>query len=119
MSQFEKINDNLKMAYSACVKNGFSESAIEQINVSLKAIQNVEGVNEHYKELYDRIKSCLIELQDIGDTIYDDLNKNVFDEERYNYVDNRIDYLKTLFRKYGGNYENLINYYDEISIKFS
>ena len=117
MTQFEKINDNLKMAYSACVKNGFSESAIEQINVSLKAIQNIEDVNEHYKEIYDRIKSCLIELQDICDTINDDLNNNVFDEERYNFIDNRIDYLKTLFRKYGGNYENLINYYNEISNK--
>ena len=117
MSQFEKINDNLKTAYGACVKNGFGESAVEQINVSIKSLQNIENVNSHYRELYERLKSCLIELQDIGDTVYDDLNNNVFDEERFNYVDNRIDYLKTLFRKYGGNYENLINYYEEISKK--
>ena len=117
MSQFEKINDNLKTAYGACVKNGFGESAVEQINVSIKSLQNIENVNSHYRELYERLKSCLIELQDIGDTVYDDLNNNVFDEERFNFVDNRIDYLKTLFRKYGGNYENLINYYEEISKK--
>ena len=117
MSQFEKINENLKTAYGAISKNGFGESSIEQVNVALKSLQNIENVNEHYQELYTRIKSCLIELQDIGDTIYDDLNNNVFDEERFNYVDSRIDFLKTLFRKYGGNYENLINYYDDISQK--
>ena len=117
MSQFEKINDNLKSSYGALVKNGFGESATEQINIAIKAMQNIENVNEHYQELFERLKSSLIELQDVGDTIYEDLNNNVFDEERFEYVDNRIDYLKTLFRKYGGNYENLINYYDEISKK--
>ena len=27
------------------------------------------------------------------------LTKNVFDEERFNYVDNRLDFIKTMFRK--------------------
>lgn len=117
MSQFEKINDNLKLAYETCSKNGFGQSAIEQINSAIKSLQNIENVNEHYHEIYDRMKSCLIELQDINDSIYDDLSNSFFDEERFEYVDNRIDYLKTLFRKYGGNYENLINYYNNISAK--
>ncbi|MBO5954997.1 MAG: DNA repair protein RecN [Clostridia bacterium] len=117
MSQFEKINDNLKTAYGSISKNGFGESSIEQVNSALKSLQNIENVNEHYQELYSRIKSCLIELQDISDTVYDDLNNNVFDEQRFNYVDSRIDFIKTLFRKYGGNYENLINYYDDVSKK--
>ena len=81
MSQFEKINENLKTAYTNCVKNGFSESASEQINSAMKNLQNIENVNEHYHELYERMKSCLIELQDIGDTIYDDLNNNVNNED--------------------------------------
>ncbi len=114
MSQFEKINENLKMAYSCCVKNGFGESAVEQLNSVMKSLQNIDSVREHYHALYESIKSCLIELQDIGDTINDDLNNNVFDEERFDYVDTRIDFIKTLFRKYGGNYENLIKYYNEI-----
>lgn len=117
MSAFEKINENLKNAYFSTMRNSFGESAVEQINVAIRSLQNIENFNEHYKELYDRLKSCLIELQDVGDTIYDDLNNNIFDEERFNYVDERIDFLKTLFRKYGGNYENLINYYNNISQK--
>ena len=117
MTQFEKINDNLKTAYSNCSKNGHSETATELVNITLKAIQNIENINEHYRELSERLKSCLIELQDISDTIHDDINKNVFDEERFEFVDARIDCIKNLFRKYGGNYENLINYYNEITKK--
>jgi len=117
MSQYEKINDNLQLAYGACSKNGFGESAVEQINAAAKAMQNIENVSDHYAELFSRLKSCVIELQDIGDTINEDLSNNVFDQERFDYVDNRIDYLKSLFRKYGGNYESLINYFNDISIK--
>lgn len=117
MSAFEKINDNLKVAYSASIKNAYSESAVEQINMAKKALQNVESFGEDYKELSDRLNGCLIELSDIGDTIYDKLNTNVFDEERFVYVDNRIDYIKSLFRKYGGSYESLKKYNEEITEK--
>lgn len=113
MSQFEKINENLKAVYGLYSKNGFSETAIEQINFAVKSLQNIEQISDHYHEIYERLKSCLIEINDITDAVYEDLNNNVFDEERFNYVDNRIDFIKTLFRKYGGNYENLIKYYNE------
>jgi len=119
MSQFEKINENLKNSYEAISKNGFEESSVSKINSAVKSLQNIDNVNEHYKETAERLKSCLIELQDISDTIYEDLNNNFFDEERFNYVDNRIDFLKSLFRKYGGNYESLMSYYDDISIKLN
>ncbi len=117
MSQFEKINDNLKIAHETLSKSGFEESVIEKIATAKRALQTIENVNNHYNELFERVKSSLIEIQDIADTLSDDLNNIVFDEERFNYVDERIDYLKTLFRKYGGDYDNLKKYYNEISEK--
>ena len=117
MSQFEKINESLKNSYEAISKSGFEESPLEKINSALKLLQNIDNISEHYKETSERLNSCLIELQDISDTIYDDLNNNTFDEERFNFVDSRIDFLKTMFRKYGGSYESLMNYYNDISVK--
>ncbi len=115
MSQFEKINECLKNSYEVISKSGFDDSPISKINAALKSLQSIDNLNEHYKETSDRLSSCLIELQDIADTIYVDLNNNIFDEERFNYVDSRIDFLKSLFRKYGGSYESLISYYNDIS----
>lgn len=117
MNQFEKINNNLKLAYEVFSKSGFEESVLDKINDAKKALQNIESVNSHYKELFERIQSSLLEIQDISYTINDDLNSNVFDAERFNYVDTRIDFLKSLFRKYGGDYLNLKKYHEEISEK--
>ncbi len=117
MSQFEKVNNNLKLAYESCSKSGLGESALELINNSVKALKSIENINEKYHDLYERVNSCLIELQDVNETINDCLNSNVFDEERFNYVDTRIDFIKTMFRKYGGDYISLNNYYNEIKLK--
>lgn len=117
MSQFEKINNSLKEFYTLSAQNSFGESAIELLNQAKKSLTSISDINENYKQIYERITSAIIEIQDINETVENCLNNNEFNEERFNYVDTRIDQFKSLFRKYGGSYESLINYYNEISVK--
>lgn len=114
MQQFEKINQTLENFLYNCDKSQFEAPAVEKIALSLKYIQSISDVSEHYADMAERVQSLLIELKDINETINDDLNKNIFDQNRYNYIDERLDYLKQLFRKYGGNYDKLIEYYNSI-----
>ena len=117
MSQFEKINDCLKNAHDSISVSGFDENPLSRINSATKFLQGIEELNEHYKDTNERLKSCLIELQDIAECLMHDLENNTFDEQRFNYVDTRIDFIKTLFRKYGGSYESMKSYYEEVSLK--
>jgi len=117
MQQFEKINESLKNCYESISKSSFEQSVVDKINVAIKSMQMISNLNIHYEDLLNRLNSVLIEIQDIGDTTYDDLTNNVFDEERFNFVDNRLDFIKSMFRKYGGNYESLNKYYENIKLK--
>lgn len=117
MQQFEKINECLQIANSVCGKNSFEETVLDKLHVASKSIQQIADINSHYAEIAERLKSVLIEIEDLGNTINDDLNSNVFDQERFNFVDNRIDEIKSLFRKYDGNYESLIIYYNSTKEK--
>lgn len=117
MQQYEKINENLKTAYENISKNSYGESGLEKINTAIKSIQNIMQTNIQYEELFNRLKSVQLELDDINETILDCINNNVFDEERFSIIDNRIDYIKTLFRKYGGSYESYNKYYLDIKNK--
>jgi len=117
INQFEKINNSLKEFYTLSAQNSFGESAIELLNQAKKSLTQISDINENYKQLYERVTSAIIEIQDINETVDSCLNNSEFNEERFNFVDARIDELKTLFRKYGGNYETLIKYYNEISEK--
>ena len=119
MSQFEKINESLKSSFEKLSKNNFSESASEQIYSAIKNMQNISEISEKYKALSDRLDSLLIELEDINDNIQDQLRNNIFDQDRFDFVDNRLDYIKSLFRKYGGDFEKLEKYKIEISNKLN
>lgn len=110
MQQFEKINANLQEFLSACYKNAYSNSAVENISQSEKLLSNLADFGEKYVSLANRIKSVEIELNDINETALEILNTNIFDQERFEFIDSRLDLLKSLFRKYGGNYENMIEY---------
>lgn len=119
MQQFEKINENLKHIQEKCNKSGFEETAVDKINSAIKSLNNIREINSHYNELAERFNSLLIELEDLNDTINNDLFSNIFDEEKFEIIDNRLDFIKTLFRKYGGNFENLNKYYLEIKEKLN
>lgn len=110
MQQFEKINENLQEFLSACYKSAYSNSAVENISTSEKLLNNLTDFGEKYSTLANRIKSVEIELNDINETALEILNNNVFDQERFDFIDSRLDLIKSLFRKYGGNYENMIEY---------
>lgn len=119
MQQYEKINESLNSFYENIYKNSFSPSAIDGISQSLRSLQNIGSVNEHYKQIKDRLNSVLIELEDLSTTVLDDINKNVFDQNKFDEIDSRLDYIKTLYRKYGGSYEKLMKYYDDVSTKLN
>ena len=119
MSQFEKVNECLKLCLENSGKNSFSQTAQELLSQAKKSIQPIAELNEHYKELFDRFSSVLIEVEDLNETITEDLNKNFFDQERFDYVDERLDFIKSLFRKYGGDFEKLNSYYFVIKNKLN
>ncbi len=117
MQQYEKINENLRSCYEYSCRNAFNESAIDKLHSAYKDILNIVDINEKYSALAERINSSILELEDINVQIHDELVSNVFDEERFEYLDNRLDFIKSLFRKYGGDFEKMRDYYDEISDK--
>lgn len=111
MQQFEKINESLKNLRDILSDSGFEQDVISKVNLAYKSIQQIAEIKQDYNELAERTKSCAIELEDIIDTANEMLSNNYFDEERFNYVDERLDLIKTMFRKYGGNYQSLIEHY--------
>ncbi len=117
MQQFEKINDALSQAYEIGAKSAYQPSASEQLVGAEKCLQGIENINGEYAELYSRLNSARLEVEDIMDTVHQKLNSNHFNAERFEFVDNRIDQIKTLFRKYGGSYEKLIQYKADIAAK--
>jgi len=110
MMSSEKIRNNLSMAEEA-----LAESCLDEINAAIKAIQKIEEFNSEYEELNTRIKDAYYELQEASRDISTFNEDFDFDEEEQNRVEERLDLINDLKRKYGNNIKEILEYKEKIN----
>lgn len=111
MQNYEKIVNSLKDSVNSLSNNGLGLGAYEQLYSASKNITNISNISNQYKSLADRMNTILIEVRDISECIGESLSNANFDENEFEKIDNRLDLIKDLFRKYGGDYSAYTNYY--------
>ncbi|MFQ6723796.1 MAG: DNA repair protein RecN [Clostridia bacterium] len=119
MKSYEKIAESLQQSYKNLAESGYITPAIDLVQDASKQISHLKEFGDKYIQLGDRLESVAVELDDIAKTISEYLNSGSFDADRLAQLDERADFIKDLFRKYGGDYEHLIKYYDDISDKLN
>lgn len=68
---------------------------------ALRRLGQVASLDDEYSSLFDRLKSVSEELTDISSVSEDILDGLEFDEEDADKIENRLDVIKNLKRKYG------------------
>lgn len=105
MLNSEKIATNLKEADEAV-----GENAIDLISDSIRALEKIEDYDPKYKEISTNLKSVYYELQEISRDISDYKESTFFEESEREEVENRLDIIFSLKRKYGNSIEEIIKY---------
>ena len=106
----EKICRALEEAESS-----LSEQAIDLINYAIKSMQKIEEFNEEYGSVAQRLKDAYYEIQEASrDISY--MNEGFdFDEEKQNQIEERLELIKNLKRKYGNSIEEILSYEEKIN----
>lgn len=88
---------------------------------SLRRLWQVASLDDEYSSLFDRLKSVSEELTDISSVSEDILDGLEFNEEDADKIENRLDVIKNLKRKYGNTekeieefLQNAENEYDKL-----
>lgn len=84
--------------------------SLESINNSIKAMDKIENLDERYsakltelRNIYYEIEECSREISDLNEDMY-------FDENDRNEIEERLDLIFSLKRKYGNSIEEIISY---------
>ena len=109
MQNSEKIVENLSKA-EGLIENG----GIDSISTSIRALEKIEGIDEKYEKVSCSLKSIYYELQEISRDITGYKDDIYFDEEERNYIEDRLDLIHTLKRKYGNTIEEILEYKESI-----
>ena len=109
MLNSEKISTNLNEADIA-----IGENSIDSINTAIRALEKIENIDNVYEKISSNLKSIYYELQEISRDISNHKEDVYFDEDERNEIEERIDLIYSLKRKYGNNVKEIINYKSEI-----
>lgn len=98
----EKILEGLSSARNALLGDGEGWSGTDAVATAKRALTPLSRYDDRYGDLAGRLEAAVAELTDIGDTVESYLDELNFDEKERERVENRLDEIKALKKKYGG-----------------
>lgn len=109
MMNSEKISKSLNDADLA-----IGENSIDSINTAIKALEKIKNIDSKYEDINRNLKNIYYELQEISRDISEHKEDIYFDEQERDEVEERLDLIYNLKRKYGNNVKEILNYKREI-----
>ena len=105
----EKIVENLNEADSL-----LSENTIDSLSMAIRALEKIEGIDKEYEKASNSLKSAYYELQELARDINGYKEDVYFDEEERNHIEERLDTIYSLKRKYGNSIQEILEYNKQI-----
>ncbi len=105
----EKIVENLEIADST-----LSEQAIDGINSAIRALEKIENIDETYSSKLSELKNIYYDIQELNRDISQMKEDVYFNEEERNELEERLDLIYSLKRKYGNSIEEILKYEEQI-----
>ncbi len=91
-----------------------SENALISISIAIKKLEKIEDINIKYQKTLSSLKSNYYDLQEIAIDLNHYNSDTSFEEEERDEIENRIDEINDLKRKYGNTIEEILNYKNEV-----
>ena len=105
----EKIVENLNEADSL-----LSENTIDSLSTAIRALEKIESIDKKYEKVSNSLKSSYYELQELARDINGYKEDVYFDEEERNHIEERLDTIYSLKRKYGNSIQEILVYNQQI-----
>lgn len=105
----EKIKDNLND-----VDSEIGDISIDSVSNAIRALERVENLDSKYESTLNTLKSIYYDLQELSRDVKSFKEEVEFDEEEREKVEERVDLIHDLKRKYGNDIEEILRYKEEI-----
>ena len=106
----EKITINLTDA-----ERNLNEVAVDSINTAIKDLEKIEKYNEEYSKILNSLKNSYYEIQEAARDISYMNSDMYFDENEQNEIEERLNLIKSLKRKYGNNVKEILDYKEKVN----
>ena len=102
-----KITDGLKISFHSIDDEG---GCLDKLQNALYSLNKISAFDLKYSQLVDKLQSLKCELEDVSATLSDYLEDFDINDEDADKIEDRIELLKKLNKKYGGNYTTIMQF---------
>ena len=113
----KNIADTLTNAYSMLDNEEFSSLA--NVRSAMNDMESVEEYDPEYREISSSLSETYYVLEDITKRLEDIIDDLDFDGNRLMQVENRLDLINTITRKYGGTVDDVLLYFTKITDEYN
>lgn len=104
----EKLTDAMESAVSALYGDETSDGAAAMIANAAHALERVSRVSDEMRQLSGKLSDLMYTAQDIADELRDKKDDLTYSADELEQIEERLDTLHKLKRKYGGSVEDVI-----------
>ena len=111
------IADTLTNAYTMLDNEDFS--SLTNVRSAMNDLESIEDYDPAYKELSGSLSEAYYVLEDVSKRLEDILDGLDFDGDRLLQVESRLDLINSITRKYGGQVDDVLEYFAQITKEYS
>ena len=112
----KQIADTLTNAYAMLDNEEFS--SLSNVRSAMNDLESIEEYDPRYKELSSNLSESYYVLEDVTKRLEDIIDGLDFDGNRLMQIEARLDLINSIARKYGGNVNDVLEYFAQISKEY-
>ena len=117
LMNFQKIMDSLKKTYQYLDNEELN--AVTLSGAAMTEMEQIETIDEEYSETTELLRTAYYSLQEATGRVSSSLEQLEMDDERLIVIENRLDVIRQLKRKYGDSVGEISEYFKGISEELS
>ena len=112
LDNFQAIHDALELSYQ--ILSGEKIDVVGNLGNAMNELSNVSDLSENLQEINTKISDAFYSLEDVARDISDELDSMEWNGERLNEIEERLELIHQLKRKYGDTIEDILHYHIRI-----
>ena len=112
LDNFQAIHDALELSYQ--ILSGEKIDVVGNLGNAMNELSDISDLSENLQEINTKISDAFYSLEDVARDISDELDSMEWNGERLNEIEERLELIHQLKRKYGDTIEDILHYHSRI-----
>ena len=119
LQNFERIQESLTASYAALSGGDSYKGAVEMVSGAFRELSSISKFSNEIQSISEKLGDLYYELSDIADTVRDSISGDGYNPLELEEIENRLDLLYKLSKKYGETEEDMLQYLENAKTELS